>query len=158
MQPDLSSKGRAVPLAAVIISASDGSAIPAGYVGLWSDGTTLFCRKTDGSDAVMSPGASVPLFVAVTKTTSALPACIRDAERGAVKIGFSCTSLAVRLRHLQNGNPSELRLIGSIPGSILDEHELHRRFAQYRIRGEWFREDGELREYLVSIVAPDVTA
>lgn len=92
MIPDRSSVGRSVPLAAVVISSSDGSAIPAGYVGLWSDGTSLFKRSAGGSDSVVGGVGTMPVFVAVTKTASALPACTYD--NGPDNNGVGATLLA----------------------------------------------------------------
>ena len=57
-----------------------------------------------------------------------------------VKIGYS-TYPDGRMEILQRGNPNELFLIAAIPGGIALEQRLHRRFAEGRIRGEWFRHD-----------------
>jgi hypothetical protein len=55
-----------------------------------------------------------------------------------VKIGFSHDPLK-RMKELQTGQHRSLRLMGVIEGSLGDEKALHKRFAQYRTRGEWFR-------------------
>lgn len=57
-----------------------------------------------------------------------------------IKIGF-CEewNLTRRIKELQTGNPYEVVLLGHIPGDILCEQELHRRWNEYRYRGEWFK-------------------
>lgn len=54
------------------------------------------------------------------------------------KIGFTQYAVADRYRAVQRGVPFQLRIIGSRPGTLSLERELHRRFAGYRVRGEWF--------------------
>lgn len=64
---------------------------------------------------------------------------IGTAEPLAVKVGFTTKDPRARLKQLQTGNPTRLRLIGWYPGTQRDERELHERLAAYRISGEWFR-------------------
>ena len=66
-----------------------------------------------------------------------------------VKIGFA-TSIAVRMRTLQTGSPRPLHLLLSIGGSFEDERALHRRFAEHRVQGEWFRLSPALAEFIAS--------
>jgi len=76
----------------------------------------------------------------------------------------------LRLEQLQIGNPVALLIEMVVsPGRISQERKLHRRFAQYMSRGEWFRREGELRmildasrenkesavAYVQSIIDPD---
>lgn len=63
---------------------------------------------------------------------------IRDGH-GLVKIG-SATDPRRRLQSLQIGNPSALVLAAVFDGNVLEEKALHRLFAEFRVRGEWFRE------------------
>lgn len=59
---------------------------------------------------------------------------------GHIKIGFTDGQDAGdRLASLQTGSPVPLRLLGTIPGSIEGEKDLHRRFAAARVCGEWFK-------------------
>jgi len=62
----------------------------------------------------------------------------------AVKIGKTSGWASERLKGLQVGNPRELKLLmvavaRGVDGTHL-EHMFHERFANYRIRGEWFEE------------------
>lgn len=54
-----------------------------------------------------------------------------------VKVGVAVDP-AGRLSTLQCGSPVRLRLLATLPGSGVQERELHRQFARYRKAGEWF--------------------
>lgn len=57
------------------------------------------------------------------------------------KIGMTMQNLAGRLSGIQTGSPTPLTLHGYIetdqPSAL--EEKLHKRYAKYRISGEWFR-------------------
>lgn len=55
------------------------------------------------------------------------------------KIGHTTGDAEHRLSALQTGNPFRVELIGTIPGTVSQERNLHGRFAHKRERGEWFR-------------------
>jgi hypothetical protein len=61
----------------------------------------------------------------------------------ALKIGTAADPKA-RFKQLRTASPDDLILLGSIPGGVTEETALHARFADYRIRGEWFRDDPPL--------------
>ncbi len=64
---------------------------------------------------------------------------------GHIKIGFTDGEDALgRIDTLQTGSPVPIRLLGTIPGSMEDEKNLHRRFAGARVHGEWFQPIAEL--------------
>lgn len=65
----------------------------------------------------------------------------------AVKIGIS-QDVARRLESLQCGSPVELTLLGTRPGGEVEERALHQKFAHLRIRGEWFRLERDLLEFI----------
>lgn len=69
------------------------------------------------------------------------------AADGPVKIGFTLGPPEQRLALLQVGNPNELRLLGLIRGTVQNERELHKRFRNHHIRGEWFRCDESVLEW-----------
>lgn len=62
-----------------------------------------------------------------------------------VKIGFSRTAAHHRIEELQTGCPLELHILRVLEGDIDMEHEFHCRFAEHRVRGEWFRIVPEMR-------------
>jgi hypothetical protein len=68
---------------------------------------------------------------------------------GAVKIGFSAKGVS-RINDLQIAHHEPLKLVALIRGSRAKEAALHKKFAQYRIRGEWFRYAGEVKDFVVA--------
>lgn len=66
-----------------------------------------------------------------------------------VKIGSTNSRVDLRLNHLQVGSWEPLKLIGVIENSKPElEAELHKRFSDNRIRGEWFALDDRLARYI----------
>lgn len=74
-----------------------------------------------------------------------------------VKIGTS-TNPKLRLVQLQVGSVDELVLVAVVPGDERYEAALHKRFAEYRVIGEWFAWRGELRDLLNLIPSVDTEA
>lgn len=64
-----------------------------------------------------------------------------------IKIGYS-SNLERRIENLALGHPYEIRLLHDIEGSFDLETDLHRRFAHIHVRGEWFRKEQELLDYI----------
>lgn len=68
-----------------------------------------------------------------------------------VKIGVSVNP-KIRLAALQANSPNDtLEFIRIIPGGAKTELWLHRRYAKYRIVGEWF----QFIEEMMTVVVPD---
>jgi hypothetical protein len=65
----------------------------------------------------------------------------------AIKIGFSTKYPSSRKRTLQTGNPHELKLLMLVQGTLRDEQRYHEQFAHLRIRGEWFKDCPEIRDF-----------
>lgn len=64
---------------------------------------------------------------------------------GHIKIGFTDSDDAVsRLATLQTGSPVPLRVLHTMPGTLEDEKNLHRRFSSASVGGEWFKATTEL--------------
>lgn len=70
----------------------------------------------------------------------------------AIKIGIA-VDVEKRLATLQTGNPSPMSVIAVVPGARANELRLHMRFRPERLRGEWFRGDGDLRQFVDRIRA-----
>lgn len=69
-------------------------------------------------------------------------------EDGPIKIGYSEGNPYRRLNAFCTGNPRELKLLVSIPGGREEEQALHERFADLRVKGEWFRPDARLLGFI----------
>lgn len=89
---------------------------------------------------------------------------VRAVESGRIKIGYTAGDPLARLLDLRTGSPEELRLIGTIPGGMSDEGDLHRRFAVSRLSGEWFIPSADIVRFIaircadpqLSLLAGDV--
>jgi len=64
-----------------------------------------------------------------------------------VKIGYA-TNPTKRIKDLDTGSAVNLELLGVVPGSLAKERQLHQKFAQYRIKGEWFNYSDEIKDYV----------
>jgi transposase len=72
---------------------------------------------------------------------------LKNGVRGQVKIGFT-ENLKGRISSLQGATPDAVAVIGTIPGTRKTEMKMHKRFAEYRVRREWFRIEGSLAKFL----------
>lgn len=64
-----------------------------------------------------------------------------------IKIGFSADPWG-RLASLQTAHYQRLDLLAIMPGDQAAEREIHRRFWKHRERGEWFRDNALLRQFI----------
>ena len=60
---------------------------------------------------------------------------------GLIKIGFS-RNVKPRMQTIR------AKVIGAVPGERSVEKKMHKLFAHLRVRGEWFRPEKELMEYI----------
>ena len=65
-----------------------------------------------------------------------------------VKIGFTRDRVEWRVAELQVGCPETIQIIATINGGFSDEARLHRRFADIRLRGEWFKREGAVAAWI----------
>lgn len=65
-----------------------------------------------------------------------------------VKIGHSTISATRRMANLQTGCPMPLKVLADCPGDIETEQRIHHRFSHLRERGEWFRLEPELQDFI----------
>lgn len=72
---------------------------------------------------------------------------IRNDRTSSIKIGVAADPRK-RVSELQTGSDGSLELIHTEPGGAARERELHARFSEDRIQGEWFRASEDLVEYL----------
>jgi hypothetical protein len=75
---------------------------------------------------------------------------LQQGEDGPIKTG-STTKLGARIATLQTASSVELKVLGTCVGDNTVERAIHRRFKHLRIRGEWFRPEAELLEFIRSV-------
>jgi hypothetical protein len=63
-----------------------------------------------------------------------------------IKIGFSANPWA-RILELRTARP-KIKILVTENGTLLDESSRHERFQTYHISGEWYRFDGEIKNYV----------
>ena len=73
---------------------------------------------------------------------------ILDDKNGAIKIGSS-TNVKERLYVLQTATPNKLSIIHKERGTHYRERQLHKKFKEYRLSGEWFRHCEEITKYIL---------
>lgn len=72
---------------------------------------------------------------------------LRVGESGPIKIGFT-KRIRYRLVTVQVDNPCLVWLLAVFPGGRKEEFELHKKFAKYRLYGEWFDPNEELLAFI----------
>lgn len=72
-----------------------------------------------------------------------------QAASGPIKIGRAADA-RVRCAELQTGSHEELVLLATLKGGRVVERELHRRFAEHRIRGEWFHPHADILAHIAA--------
>ena len=73
-----------------------------------------------------------------------------DTANFPIKIGFSRGPTICRMSTLQNGCPYPLVSLGVMRGTASEERSLHRRFEQWRLKGEWFERCPNLLDFIRS--------
>lgn len=71
-------------------------------------------------------------------------------DGSAIKIG-KATNVRSRLSGLQTSHHKHLRVIATMPGDGALERQLHGRFRQHKIRGEWFRDCAPIRDFISNL-------
>lgn len=71
-------------------------------------------------------------------------------ECGLVKIGWSSDPIR-RLSKIQSDTPNKCVLVGAYVGGRDLEAEIHDQLRPWRVRGEWFRNDGGVSRMLASM-------
>lgn len=57
------------------------------------------------------------------------------------------------MQELQVGNHEILTLLAAYPSTMEDEYKIHLRFEHLLIRGEWFRPEPELLQFILTRAA-----
>lgn len=101
------------------------------------------------------PGWTPGLRRHVSKHTHPPAVYFVQAGEGHIKIGWT-GDIEARLSTLQIGTSEDLYLLALILGGQAAERRLHQKFAQYRVRGEWFEDCEEIRDYIHAIERGEV--
>lgn len=75
---------------------------------------------------------------------------IQSGKDGPIKIGTT-NNVESRLGDIRVLNPQKIKLLKSIKGTQKYEKEIHRKFKNDRIKGEWFRLSSDLIEFINSL-------
>lgn len=76
---------------------------------------------------------------------------LQAGDDGPFKIGYTARRSEIRRQACQTYNSEEIRIIADAPGDEALEGRLHLYLKDYRIRGEWFRNEGLVREVVEAI-------
>lgn len=79
---------------------------------------------------------------------------IKSPALNAIKIGFSAHNPMTRLSACQTGNADDLIMLGWCAGYESTERKYHEWLSDCRIRGEWFRLEGKVQEFVSSFLEP----
>ena len=74
---------------------------------------------------------------------------IQQGTSGPIKIGYTENNVNERIKSLQTGNPTPLKLIGYIPGTVEDEKAIHKMFENFNIQNEWFQPVIQVINYII---------
>lgn len=68
-----------------------------------------------------------------------------------VKIGYTRGVPESKMTEFKVGSPYDYEMLASVPGGLRLQRKLHRIFKEVHHRGEWFRMEGALVEFIGSI-------
>lgn len=74
-------------------------------------------------------------------------------KRGFIKVGWA-KDVEKRLKALQTGSPTPLRILVAVPGSCQLERDYHDRFRSSRRHGEWFERSAEIEAEIARLQNP----
>lgn len=75
---------------------------------------------------------------------------IQIGKSGDIKIGYS-NNIKDRMYTIQTSIPEKIRLLGYIKGDRCKEKEIHELFKDFKIKGEWFKCNKILIDYLNNV-------
>jgi hypothetical protein len=96
---------------------------------------------------LLSGLGTLPLVSEPSQAESSFVYFIRQGEKGPIKIGFAADPQK-RKQQLQTSSSDTLHTLLVLPGTFQTEAHYHARFATLRLRGEWFRPEPELLEFI----------
>ena len=102
--------------------------------------------------AVSHPAVEPSSLVERWSDSGTVYAIQAEVEASPIKIGY-CNDwgLEERLKSLQTGNPSRLRVIASAMGYMSHERRCHNILKPYRLTGEWFQWTPEVAAFVKAL-------
>lgn len=80
---------------------------------------------------------------------------MRGTDEGPIKIGRTSGNPWLRVDDIQTGYPyGQLAVVGLIRGPVHVEKQIHQRFKDMRLRGEWFRAERKLIDFIKALPLP----
>lgn len=98
-----------------------------------------------------APAGRPPAIKTLKFTDDASPKIyfLRAGDTDRIKIGWTAQwKGGSRVKDLGTNHHEQLHLIGVIDGRRTEERLLHDRYAEYRVRGEWFKLTGDLLKFV----------
>ncbi|ABB33266.1 Putative helicase A859L [Geobacter metallireducens RCH3] len=83
---------------------------------------------------------------------------IKSESSHEIKIGYTAGPIEKRITSLQTAHSSNLRVLATVPGTREYEKELHRKFADHRLKGEWFAPHHDLVSFIAVLKDNDSRA
>lgn len=107
-------------------------------------------REAWVDDEAHGEGILTAKQVASASQRGAVVYFIQGGFGGPIKIGTT-QSLRARLKGLQCGSPVRLYVLATLPGGDAQESELHVRFDEDRLHGEWFSPSASLLAFIETL-------
>lgn len=82
---------------------------------------------------------------------------VQSAASDLIKIGFTGRAHQ-RFKSLRATEKAEIMVLGIMAGDKADEKKLHARFADFRVRGEWFSKCVAIEMFIANHTSPEVPA
>lgn len=110
-------------------------------------GTPLGRRPKDG---VIGERELPPIKVKSPRSDKGFVYFMRINGRGHVKIGYA-SDIKARLSGHGTSTPGKPVLVGWMHGTMTTEKRLHKKYADLRVKGEWFKFSGLLKAFVESL-------
>lgn len=78
---------------------------------------------------------------------------LHDRAGARIKIGWTGGQITTRKQAIENAAGVRLQLVARFPGGRSVEQDLHARFDDARLRGEWFAVTDDIHEWLTELVS-----
>ena len=70
-----------------------------------------------------------------------------------IKVGYTSHNATDRKRSMETGNPHGIVVIGTVNGTLEHEEKIHKQLQEHCVRGEWFRDCEEVRNYIIAVLS-----